>query len=218
MRRSGDTKVLKLALTAVMAALAYVVFTFLQIRVPIGGGDATSFHLGNAVCVLAALLLGGAYGGVAGAIGMAIGDVFDPVYVAYAPKTFILKLCIGLVTGYIAHNLGGITHTNDKKSVARWSLLAACGGMLFNVIFDPLLSYFYNIVIIGRNAADVVVNFTIVTTSVNAVLSVIVAVAAYLPIRRALMAANMFIKVGKDKEDGEDAKDDKDKNGTKTQV
>lgn len=198
MRRSSDLKVFKLALAAVMAALSYVVFTFLQIRIPIGGGDATSFHLGNAVCVLAALLLGGPYGGIAGAIGMAIGDVFDPVYVAYAPKTFILKLCIGLVTGMVAHRLGGITHTNDRKHVAKWSLLAACSGMLFNLIADPLLSYLYNIVIIGRDAADVAVSFTVITTGVNAVLSVVVAVAAYLPIRRALMASNMFIKVGKD--------------------
>lgn len=206
MRRNGDMRVLKLALTAVMAALAYVVFTFLQIRVPIGGGDATSFHLGNAVCVLAALLLGGVYGGLAGAIGMAIGDVFDPVYVAYAPKTFILKLCIGLVTGLLAHRIGRITHTNDRKHVAKWSLIAACAGMLFNVVFDPLLSYVYNIVIIGKDAADVAVNFTIVTTGVNAVLSVVVAVAVYMPVRRALMAANMFMKVGKncDKENTSD--------------
>lgn len=39
----------KLTLTALMAALSYVVFTFLQIKVTLPGGDATSFHLGNAV-------------------------------------------------------------------------------------------------------------------------------------------------------------------------
>ena len=38
------------------------------------GGDATSLHLGNAFCVLAALLLGGGYGGLAGAVGMTIAD------------------------------------------------------------------------------------------------------------------------------------------------
>lgn len=63
----------KLTLTALMAALSYVVFTFLQIKVTLPGGDATSFHLGNAVCVLGALLLGGVYGGIGGAIGMTIG-------------------------------------------------------------------------------------------------------------------------------------------------
>ena len=54
-----NEKVYKLTLTALMAALSYVVFTFLQIKIALPGGDATSLHLGNAVCVLGALLLGG---------------------------------------------------------------------------------------------------------------------------------------------------------------
>ena len=44
------TRLMKITFTAVMAALAYVVFTFLQIKIPLPGGTATSFHLGNAVC------------------------------------------------------------------------------------------------------------------------------------------------------------------------
>lgn len=47
----------KLTLTALMAALSYVIFTFLQIQITLPGGDATSFHLGNAVCVLVHCLL-----------------------------------------------------------------------------------------------------------------------------------------------------------------
>ncbi|MEG2017717.1 MAG: ECF transporter S component, partial [Clostridium sp.] len=74
-------KTLKLVLTALLAALSYVVFTFLQIKIPLPGGDATSIHLGNAVCVLGALLLGGTYGGIGGALGMTIGDLFDPIYI-----------------------------------------------------------------------------------------------------------------------------------------
>ena len=44
-----NEKVYKLTLTALMAALSYVVFTFLQIKIALPGGDATSLHLGNAV-------------------------------------------------------------------------------------------------------------------------------------------------------------------------
>ena len=87
-----NEKVYKLTLTALMAALSYVVFTFLQIKIALPGGDATSLHLGNAVCVLGALLLGGVYGGLGGAIGMTIGDLLDPVYIIYAPKTFLVKI------------------------------------------------------------------------------------------------------------------------------
>lgn len=50
--------VVKLAQTALLAALCFVSFTFLQIKIPMPGGDATSLHIGNAFCVLGALLLG----------------------------------------------------------------------------------------------------------------------------------------------------------------
>ena len=72
-----NEKVYKLTLTALMAALSYVVFTFLQIKIALPGGDATSLHLGNAFRVLAALLLGGGYGGLAEAVGMTIADLMD---------------------------------------------------------------------------------------------------------------------------------------------
>ena len=62
----------KLAQTAIFAALCYVAFAFLQIKIPVPGGDATSIHAGNAFCALAALILGGGYGGLAGAVGMTI--------------------------------------------------------------------------------------------------------------------------------------------------
>ena len=150
-----NEKLLKLVMTGVFAALSYVVFTFLQIKITLPGGDATSIHLGNAVCVLGALLLGGLYCGTGGAIGMTIGDLLDPYYILYAPKTFILKLCIGLITGLIAHRLGHISTEKDNARVLKWTIAAAAGGLLFNVVFDPLVGYFYKRLILGRPAADV---------------------------------------------------------------
>ncbi len=190
-------KLLKLTLTSVMAALSYVVFSFLQFKVALPGGDATSFHLGNAVCVLAALLLGGVYGGLAGAIGMTFGDVFDPVYIVYAPKTFILKLCIGLITGLVAHRFGRISHSEDKAHIMKWNIIAAVSGMLFNFIFDPLVGYFYKWLILGKSAAEITLGWNVLTTGINAVASVVIAVLAYIPIRSALKKACIFIKIGK---------------------
>lgn len=190
-----NEKIIKLTTTALVAALSYVVFTFLQIKVALPGGDATSFHLGNAVCVLGALLLGGVYGGIGGAIGMTIGDLFDPVYIVYAPKTFILKFCIGLITGIIAHKIGKISESTDKKHVFKWSLIASVAGLLFNVIFDPLVGYFYKRVIIGKPAAEVALAWNITTTSVNAIISVIVAVLIYNALRPVLIKTGMFLKI-----------------------
>ena len=81
-----NNKILKIAAIGIFASLAYIAFTFLQIKIPTPGGT-TSFHLGNTFVLLAALLIGGLPGGLAGAIGMGIGDLLDPIYVTYAPKT-----------------------------------------------------------------------------------------------------------------------------------
>lgn len=191
-----NERVYKLTTTALMAALSYVVFTFLQIKVTLPGGDATSFHLGNAVCVLGALLLGGVYGGIGGAIGMTIGDLMDPVYIVYAPKTFLLKFFIGLITGLIAHKIGHISTSNDTKHVFKWTVIASIGGMLFNVIFDPLVGYFYKLLILGKPAAELTLAWNITTTSFNAVLSVIVSVIIYMALRPALQKSGLFVTIG----------------------
>lgn len=190
-----NEKLLKLVMTGVFAALSYVVFTFLQIKITLPGGDATSIHLGNAVCVLGALLLGGLYGGAGGAIGMTIGDLLDPYYILYAPKTFILKLCIGLITGLIAHRLGHISTEKDNAKVLKWTIAAAVGGLLFNVIFDPLVGYFYKRLILGRPAADVTLAWNIASTSINAVTSTVVSVIVYMALRPALKRSDLFFTI-----------------------
>lgn len=194
-----NEKLLKLVMTGVFAALSYVVFTFLQIKITLPGGDATSIHLGNAVCVLGALLLGGLYGGTGGAIGMTIGDLLDPYYIVYAPKTFILKLCIGLITGLIAHKLGHISTEKDISKVWKWTIAAAIGGLLFNVIFDPLVGYFYKRLILGKPAADITLAWNIASTSINAVTSTIVSVAVYMALRPALKRSDLFFIIDKNK-------------------
>lgn len=198
-----NSKAYKIALTGLIAALSYVVFTFLQIKITLPGGDATSIHLGNAVCVLGALLLGGPLGGIGGAIGMTIGDLFDPIYITYAPKTFILKLGIGLITGFIAHRFGKISTANNTGKVFQWTLIAAVGGLLFNVIFDPLIGYYYKLIILGKPAADLTLAWNITSTSINAVTSTVVSVAVYMALRPALRKAGLLPVIGaRDKKSG----------------
>lgn len=185
----------KVSLTGLFAAMSYVVFTFLQFKITLPGGDATSIHLGNAVCVLGALLLGGLYGGLGGAIGMTIGDLFDPVYIIYAPKTFVLKLCIGLITGLVAHRIGKINESGDSRHILKWTILAAVAGLLFNVIFDPVVGYFYKLLILGKPAADLALVYNVASTSINAVTSGIVSVLIYMPLRNALVRSGLFSRI-----------------------
>ena len=193
MEKRNET-VTKLAQTALMAALCFVTFTFLQIKIPLPGGGATSFHVGNAFCVLAALILGGWYGGLAGAIGMGIADVLDPVYITGAPKTFILKLCIGLIVGFVAHRIAKINESTDKKYVARWSMIASIAGLGFNVIADPVVGYLYNQFILGQpqQIAEILAKWSTATTFVNAVVSVLLAGVLYNALRPVLLKTGMI--------------------------
>lgn len=189
---------MKWAQTALLAALCYVTFTFLQIKIPMPGGDATSLHIGNAFCVLAALLLGGFYGGLAGAVGMTIGDLLDPVYVVSAPKTFILKLCIGLITGFVAHHVAKIGESSDRKYILKWSIISSVAGLGFNVIFDPLVGYFYKQYVLGQpqEVASILAKWSTATTFVNAVVSVILVGIIYNLLRPALAKAGLLVPVG----------------------
>ena len=186
--------VVKLAQTALLAALCFVSFTFLQIKIPMPGGDATSLHIGNAFCVLGALLLGGWYGGLAGAIGMTIADVLDPIYIVGAPKTFVLKLCIGLIVGLVAHRIGKINESTDKKYVFRCSVLASVAGLGFNVIADQY--------ILGQpqQMAEVLAKWSTATTFVNAVVSTILVAVLYNALRPVLLKSGMLQIVRKTEE------------------
>lgn len=198
MEKRNET-VSKLAQTALLAALCYVSFTYLQIKIPTPGGDATSIHIGNAFCVLAALLLGGGYGGLAGAIGMTIGDLLDPVYVTVAPKTFVLKLCIGLITGLVAHRAAHITESTDRKYIFKWSILASVAGLAFNVAADPIVGYFYKMYILGQpqEMASVLAKWSSIATFINAVVSTVLVAVIYNVLRPALNKAGLAMHVGK---------------------
>ena len=187
----------KLIQTALLAALCFVSFTYLQIKIPMPGGDATSLHIGNAFCVLAALLLGGWYGGLAGAIGMTIADLLDPVYITVAPKTFVLKLCIGLITGLIAHKIAKISESDDKKYILKWSIISSIGGLAFNVIADPIVGFFYKQYVLGQpqDAAVILAKLSAVTTFVNAVVSVILVAIIYNAIRTILKKSGLLLPV-----------------------
>lgn len=195
MERKNQT-VLKLAQTAILAALCYVTFTYLQIKIPMPGGDATSIHIGNAFCVLGALLLGGWYGGLAGAIGMTFADIMDPIYITGAPKTFVLKLCIGLIVGLVAHKAAKINESTDKKYVLKWSIIASIAGLGFNVIADPVVGYFYKQYILGQpqQMAEVLAKWSTATTFVNAVVSTILVAFLYNAVRPVLLRSGLLVK------------------------
>lgn len=178
-----------------LAALCYIGFAFFKIDIPVGP-EKTAFHFGNVFCVLAALLLGGYWGGLAGAVGMTIGDL-TTAYVTSAPKTFLLKLMIGLIVGLVAHTLFKLSRAHSPKFVTGVTILAAACGMGFNVIADPLVGYFYKMYLLGvpQDISAALAKISTVTTGVNAVVAVIAASVIYLALRPALKKSGLFVQV-----------------------
>ncbi len=82
---------------ALFAALCYIALTVLFI--PFAN---MYIHFGNLIVILAALLVGGWQGGLAGSVGMGLYDIFNG-HADSSPKTFILKLLIGLTAGLVYH-------------------------------------------------------------------------------------------------------------------
>lgn len=185
----------RLVLSALCAALAYVVFTFLRINIPLPGGGQTSVHLGNAIVVLAAMLLGGVWGGVGGAIGLTIGDLFDPRYLVSAPKTFVMKFLIGLITGLVAHRICHITRKAEPKKYFPGALASSIAALLFNAVCDPIVGYYYKLWILGKPAADLTLWPNFLVTAINSVISIIVATILYMALRPALEKAHLLPKI-----------------------
>ncbi len=88
-------KIINITFIALFAALSYIslllfFFPFAQMYV----------HFGNLIVVLAALLVGGWQGGLAGSIGMGLFDLLNG-HADSSPKTFLLKFLIGFTVGVV---------------------------------------------------------------------------------------------------------------------
>ena len=195
--KEDKTGVKHLAQAGLLAALCYIGFAFFKIDIPVPGSlEKTAFHFGNVFCVLAALLLGGYWGGLAGAIGMTIGDLTTS-YVTSAPKTFLLKLCIGLIVGLVAHKIFKLSRDHSAKYVTGVTILSCACGMAFNVVADPLVGYFYKMYLLGvpQDISKALAKISTMTTGVNAVVAVVFASIFYLALRPALRKAGLFVAV-----------------------
>lgn len=91
-----------LVMASIMAAFVLLT-TFMGITVPIGGTNI-AFHLGNITCLLSGVLLGPVYGGFASAIGSAIFDILNPIYITSLPFTFVFKFIMTFICGTIAYS------------------------------------------------------------------------------------------------------------------
>lgn len=187
-----NEKITKISYAGLMAALCFVGYAVF----PAIDASGTKVHIGNTFVVLGALLLGGLYGGLAGAVGLSLADI-TLGYAASAPRTFICKLAIGLVVGLVAHKIARIRGEHSKTYIMKWSAISAVAGLAFNCVFEPSLKYIWYTILIpnSEKAASAVTALLAVTTYatiINAVINSALAFALYNALRPALFKANIF--------------------------
>lgn len=192
-----NEQLLKLVQAGFMAALCYIGYAIF----PAISASGTKIHIGNAFVVLASYLLGGVYGGLSGAVGLSIADITGG-YVESAPRTFLTKLVIGLVVGFVAHRIAHLSEEHPHSYLFRWSAISAVCGLGFNCIFEPALKYVWYTLLTpdaakAAKAIGALMAITTYSTIINAVINSVIAVILYLALRPALRKAGLFYTAGR---------------------
>lgn len=101
MKQISVKRLVMIALFAAATTVATVLF-----RIPFARGY---FNLGEIMIFTTALLFGPVIGGVAGAIGAALADLYAGFFLPWGPITFVLKGLEGYLVGRLGQNkqLGG---------------------------------------------------------------------------------------------------------------
>ncbi len=177
--------VLKLVAVGLMSALVCAA-SYLQIKIqtPVG---VTRIHFGNIMCVLSGLLFGSVTGGLSAGIGSGLYDLFDPLYIASAPFTFAFKFCIGFFAGLISHPKGEMTQKRQLLRDIVGGVVGSLGYVILYVGKSFVEAYFFERV--EWQTALISVGMKAATSTINAVLAVVIAVPLAQILRRALSPA-----------------------------
>ena len=125
-----DSKIRKLVLAALMAALCTIMTMVIQVPSPMQG----YVNLGDCAVLISAWMLGPLYGGAAAGIGSALADLLSG-YAHYVPGTFAIKLVMAVAAALIFR-------AATKKGLSASSVLLGqiVGGVVAEVIM--VLGYF----------------------------------------------------------------------------
>jgi len=112
-----NPKVKTLTMTALMAAIIFVVTYIVRIPMPIASGGY--INIGDTAVYIAASLLGGPAGMISAAIGSALADL-TAGYVMYILPTVVVKGLMGLVCGKLM----------EREGFGRFFFASAIGGAI----------------------------------------------------------------------------------------
>ncbi len=174
-----DKKLATVVAVGLMAALCFV-GNYLQIKIP-NGVLITRIHFGNALCLLAGLLFGGVAGGLASGIGAGLYDLLDPVYIVSSPVTFLTKFAMGFLAGYLAKS-----EKRLKNETAHIVTSAVIGQLAYIVLYVGKTYISQRILGYEVGTAFTAAATNLLTSSVNAVIAVVVSVPLYFALQKPL--------------------------------
>ena len=147
-------------MTALFAALACVATMSIRIPTP---GTSGYIHPGDAIVILAGIILGPVYGMLAGGIGSALSDLIGGYFV-YVPITLVIKGLVALVSGLIYQKMcrsgkkryiGGITdivfvaggyficefflYGSGAAASIPANIIQGVGGLIISAVLYPVL-------------------------------------------------------------------------------
>lgn len=165
----------------VMAAIVFVLTYFVRIPIPTPAGE-TNLKIANAFCLLAGILFGGTRGGLAAGFGSMLFDLLNPKYIASAPFTLINFFIMAFVCGIIANRKGkplALPRIIGGSAAGAFSYVALYIGK--SVLERTLETTGFTSLLFSAtgaeafNAAVVSCVPKMITSSINAVIAIIIA-------------------------------------------
>lgn len=189
MEKNKYFTVRNITLIGILAASIFVLTKFVSIPIPSPLGK-TALSVGNAMCILSALLFGPLTGGLAAGIGNALVDLMDPVWFKEFWITFINKFLMAFVAGLMMHKV-----KLGVDSVRIW-IAGLCGALTYcvlyvvkNILSGVIEHGFTWEVAIGETMA-----VKLPVTLANGVIAVICAGLLYLALKRPLEKAHVLAR------------------------
>ena len=178
--------IFKICAVGIFGALVFVA-SMISVPIPVAIGDISRIHIGNIFCLLSGLVLGPVSGGLSAGIGSALYDITNPAYIASAPFTFAFKFLLAFIPGLIAFS-GGNKGTKTSLNIL------GCGLGQIAYIALYLGQTFIRGILEG-SAAGAMVPALITklgTSSVNAIIAIIVAVPLCMAVKGALKKSRLL--------------------------
>ena len=176
-----------ITLIGILAASVFVLTKFVSIPIPSPLGK-TAISVGNAMCILSALLFGPLVGGIAAGIGNALVDLSDPAWASEFWITFINKFLMAFVAGVIMHK---VPQLGEKIRI--W-LAGLCGALTYCVLY-VLKNILWGVFVHSFTWETAIVETLTIklpVTLVNAVIAMACAAMLYLALKQPLKKAHVI--------------------------